>query len=106
MKTKLKIGDQVIVTLGKAKKQVANIISFDNKKNRVFLEGVNLIKKHKKATSPDDPAGIITTEGSIHISNVSYFDGKIPVRLKYKRLEDGKKVRGYISKETQEFVQL
>ena len=108
-KTALKVGDPVYVTTGgnkKAKKQVAGLVGkilrFVPKKHRVVVEGVNFIKRHKKARTATEQGGIITKEGTIHISNVMYYSEKLkrPVRLKSKTMEDGRKVRVYTNPET------
>ena len=67
-----------------------------------------MIKKHKKAVRADDTSGVITKEGQIHLSNLMYYseDIKRPVRLKFEKLEDGKKVRGFINPESKKFQQI
>lgn len=118
-KTNLKVGDTVMVIAGGSGEKRANkgrtgkISAFVGKnKDRVIVEGVNYVSKHKRQTSMQDKATIIQIEAPIHISNVMYYVDKIakPVRLKIKFLEDGKKVRGYINPEgkkgEQEFVQV
>ncbi|MCL4167791.1 UNVERIFIED_CONTAM: hypothetical protein GTU68_059461, partial [Idotea baltica] len=78
------------------KGKTAKIKAFGGrKKDRVILEGLNLITKHKKQTSPQDVGGKISIEASMHISNVMFYVEKIkkPVRLKTQFLDDGKKVR-------------
>lgn len=111
----LKVGDIVMVIAGGNKNKrpikgkTAKIKAFSGrKKDRVILEGLNLITKHKKQTSPQDVAGKISIEASMHISNVLFYVEKIkkPVRLKTQFLEDGKKVRGYIDQDSKEFVQV
>ena len=113
--TSLKKGDAVMVIAGgnketrQIKGKVGKILRFAGwKRNRVVVEGVNLITRHQKAKGPNSPAGKVQREGSIHISNVMYYVEKLkkPVRLKHRVLADGKKVRGYISPETKEFVQI
>ena len=113
--TMLRKGDTVMVlTGGNSKKQkelkgqTGKILRFLPKKNRVVVEGLNMVKRHKRATSPQDSAGIIVKEGSIHISNVMFFSDELkrPVRLKTKRLEDGRKVRGFLNPKTKSFVQI
>lgn len=69
LKTKLKKGDRVKVINGKDSGKEGNILSFLPKKNRVIVEGVNIIKKHQKA-SQMSKGGIIEKEASVHISNV------------------------------------
>ena len=115
LNTRLRKGDTVmVITGGNAKKnrelkgQTGKILKFIPKRDRVIVEGLNVVKRHKRATAMNDAAGIIEKEGSVHISNVMYYseDLKRPVRLKVKRLDDGRKVRGFINPETKKFEQL
>ena len=115
LKTKLKVGDPVMVISGgnKAKGKVSKgqtgrILKFIPKTNRVFVEGVNMIKKHKRAMRSDETSGVISKEGSIHLSNVMYYrdDIKKPLRIKMKSLDNGQKVRGFLNPETKEFEQI
>lgn len=115
MVTRLRKGDTVMVLVGGNSKkqkvlkgQTGKILRFLPKKNRVVVEGLNMIKRHKRAMSPQDSAGIITKEGSVHISNVMFYSEELkrPVRLKSKTLTDGRKVRGYLNPKTKEFIQI
>ncbi|MEN2998419.1 MAG: 50S ribosomal protein L24 [Brevinematia bacterium] len=74
-KTKLKKGDTVIVISGRSKGKVGKIVAFDG--DRVYVEGANLIKKTFRRTRDNPKGGIITTEGSIHISNVMIYNKKL-----------------------------
>jgi large subunit ribosomal protein L24 len=91
---KLKKGDTVKVMSGKEKGKTGKIQSTIVDKERITIEKVNLIKKHKKADAKGK-GGIVEKEGPIHISNVMYLCNKCGkgVRIGYKLLEDGKKVR-------------
>lgn len=113
--TALKKGDPVMILVGGNRKKnkvlkglTGKILRFLPKKNRVVVEGVNFIKKHKRAMSPQDTAGVITKEGSVHISNVMFYaaDLKRPVRVRYKTMQDGRKVRGFTHPETEKFEQI
>lgn len=114
--TKLRVGDPVMIITGgnsqKAtkviKSQTGKVLRFLPKRNRVVVEGLNMIKRHKRAMTSTDTAGIIEKEGSVHISNVMYYSDELkrPVRIKMKRLEDGRKVRGFLHPETKEFEQI
>ena len=115
LSTKLKVGDKVMVLCGGNKKkgktlksQVGKVLRFIPKRERVVVEGLNLIKRHKKAMTSRDTAGIIEKEGSVNISNVMYYSEQLkrPVRIKMKQLENGQKVRGYINPETKAFEQI
>jgi large subunit ribosomal protein L24 len=92
-KYKIKTGDTVIVIAGKDKGKTGNILSVLRSKDRVVVEGVNIVKHHKKATQ-ESPGKIEEKEASIHISNASHLDpdtGK-PTRVKYE-IKDGVKQR-------------
>ncbi|MCB0344781.1 MAG: 50S ribosomal protein L24 [Bdellovibrionales bacterium] len=113
--TRLRQGDPVMVLVGgNAKKnrelkgQTGKILRFIPKRDRVVVEGLNIIKRHKRASMMNEASGILEKEGSVHISNVMYYNEELkrPVRLKVKRLEDGRKVRGFINPETKKFEQL
>ncbi len=113
--TSLKKGDTVMVIAGghktkrPTKGKVGKILRFAGKnKDRVIIEGVNMITRHQKARGPSVPAGKVQREGSIHISNVMFYVEKLKkaVRIRHQILADGKKVRGYISPESKEFVQI
>lgn len=69
----VKKGDTVFVTTGKEKGKTAEIIRVDRKDSRVFLKGINLVKKHVKPAA-GSPGKIESKESSIHISNVMHID--------------------------------
>ena len=111
----LKKGDLVMVIAGghstkrPNKGKVGKILRFAGAEgDRVVVEGINMVTRHLRQTRPEDKAGKVQREGSIHISNVMFYAEKIkqPVRLKTKVLSDGKKVRGYNDPSTKEFVQI
>lgn len=111
----LKVGDTVMVIAGGNKNkrpnkgQTGKIKAFvGKKKDRVIVEGLNLITKHKRPTQPGESGGRIQVEGSIHISNVMFYADAIsrPVRVRKQKLDDGRKVRGYMDPEKKEFVQI
>ena len=64
----VKKGDKVKVISGKDKGQVGTILEAYPKKERVLVEGVNMIKKHSKPTNDNPQGGIITKEAPIHRS--------------------------------------
>jgi large subunit ribosomal protein L24 len=92
--TRLKKGDTVKVIAGKEKGKTGKILSTNLAKERVVVEKLNLIKRHKKADAKGK-GGIVEKEGSIHISNVLYLCNKCGtgVRVGYKIMDDGKKAR-------------
>jgi large subunit ribosomal protein L24 len=94
---KIKKGDEVIVIAGKDKGVTGKVISADPKSDRVVVEGVNMVKRHTRETNQGPrgakEGGIVTKEGSVHVSNVALVvDGK-PTRVGYRTKDDGTKVR-------------
>ncbi len=104
MSFRIKKGDLVQIITGEDKGTRGNVIEVDTKKNRVKVEGVNVIKRHTKPSQMDPQGGIIEKEASIHISNVMLIDKKndAPTRIGVKFLNDGKKVR--VSTKSKELV--
>ncbi len=93
MAAKIKKGDNVIVLAGKDRGKEGEVIQVLPADDRLFVRGVNLIKKHQKQTQTEQ-GGIISKEASLHISNVALKDpstGKA-TRVGFK-IQDGKKVR-------------
>ncbi|MDP9728513.1 large subunit ribosomal protein L24 [Alicyclobacillus tengchongensis] len=91
----VKKGDQVIVISGKDKNKKGQVLAVLPKKNRVIVEGVNVVKRHTKPNPNQPEGGIIEKEASIHASNIMLVDPKTgqATRIGHKFLEDGKKVR-------------
>lgn len=90
----VKKGDKVVVISGKDKGKQGTILAAYPKKNRVLVEGVNIVKKHSKPSQANPQGGILSQEAAIHVSNVMPLDPKSgkPTRVGYK-IENGKKVR-------------
>lgn len=93
-KFKIKKNDNVMVLSGKDAGKTGNVIKIITERDRALVSGVNLVKKHTKATQ-NNQAGIITKEASIHISNIAVVCPKtsVPTKVGFKMLETGKKVR-------------
>lgn len=90
---RVKKNDDVKVISGKEKGKSGRVIRIDHVKNRVLVEGVNMVKKAIRKKKQNDRGGIIDIEASVHISNVMVICKKCgPVRTGYK-LENTKKVR-------------
>ena len=96
---KIKKGDHVIVLAGKDKGVTGTVIAAYPDRDKVLVQGVNMIKKNKKVTNTGvrgaQDGGIITQEAPIHVSNVALVDPetKRPARVGYKINSDGAKVR-------------
>ena len=87
-------GDKVIVIAGKDKGKTGTIQKVDPKSNRVVVEGVNLLKRHKKPTQATPEGSIVEIYAPIDASNVMFVDPKTKkgTRIGHK-LVKGKKVR-------------
>ena len=97
MASRLKIrrDDQVIVICGKDRGKTGRVLRVDPKKERVYVEGLNIVKRHQRPRpGSTDPGGVIEKEGPIHISNVMLLDPQDnkPTRVGIVR-EDGKRFR-------------
>jgi len=93
-KYRIKQGDLVKVLAGKDKGRTGKVLRVVSGEDRVFVEGVNLVKRHQRA-SGEQPGQIIEKEAGLHISNVAFWnaDQSRAVKIGYKINEDGNKVR-------------
>jgi large subunit ribosomal protein L24 len=93
--------DQVIVIGGKDSGKTGRVVRTDPKKDRVFVEHLNMIKRHERPRSVKDAqrggdvGGIVEKEGPIHVSNVMLLDPKDnkPTRVGVRRDKGGKRER-------------
>lgn len=94
MAAKIKKGDKVVVLAGKDKGKEGEVIGVFPQEDRVLVQGVNLVKRHERATQTT-PGGISTREAKLDLSNVALVDPKTgkATRVGFKFLDDGKKVR-------------
>jgi large subunit ribosomal protein L24 len=92
-RTKLKKGDTVEVITGKDKGKQGEIAHVFPKTDKVLINGVNTASKQQRATRANDQGGIIEKDLPIQVSNVMYVHKGNAVRLGYKTLDDGTKVR-------------
>jgi large subunit ribosomal protein L24 len=100
MPLRIKTDDEVIVIGGKDRGKRGKVLRVDPKKNRVYVEGLNIVKRHQRpqqvagAQRNEQVGGVIEKEGPIHISNVMLVDPKDdkPTRIGVK-IEDGKRFR-------------
>ena len=101
-KYNIKKGDTVYVNAGNDKGKTGKVLEVLRDKDRVIVEGVNMVSKHTKPNPKAPQGGIIKQEAGIHISNVNLIDnaGK-PTKVAHKEV-DGKKVR--IAKTTGEEI--
>ena len=98
----VKKGDKVKVITGKDKNKEGVVLAAFPKKDKVIVEGVNVVKKHQKPSQAAPQGGIVEMEAPIHVSNVMVVDSiGVAGRVGYKEV-DGKKVR--VSKKTGEVL--
>jgi large subunit ribosomal protein L24 len=92
---KLKKGDKVIVIAGKAKGESAAIVRVFPTDNMVLLDGINLVKRHRKPSAQNRTGQIIERAMPIHASNVMLVDPKSgkPTRIKISRDDKGSRTR-------------
>jgi large subunit ribosomal protein L24 len=91
---KLKKNDTVLIIAGKDKCKSGKIIKIDHDKQRVIVQGANMVKKTMRKKSAQDQGGIVELEAPIHVSNVAYMTSKGQTsKIGYKFDESGKKVR-------------
>jgi large subunit ribosomal protein L24 len=92
---KLKKGDKVIVIAGKSKGQTGTIAVALPKENRVLIDGVNMVKRHRKPSQTNRSGQIVDKPMTLHASNVQLVDPKTgkPTRIKITRTKDGKRER-------------
>jgi len=72
----LRRGDTVVVIAGKEKGKKGKVLRLLTKKRRVVIERINMVKKHTKPTQANPKGGIFEKEGSVELSNVSFWCGK------------------------------
>ncbi|MBW2559355.1 MAG: 50S ribosomal protein L24 [Deltaproteobacteria bacterium] len=99
----IKKNDTVKVIAGREKGKTGKVLSVTKDKDRILIEKVNLVKKHQKPDATGK-GGIVEKEAPLQVSNVMLVCSKCNtgVRVGYKVLEDGKKVR--VCKKCQELL--
>jgi large subunit ribosomal protein L24 len=97
MPSRIKTDDTVIVIAGKDKGKQGRVLRVDVPNNKIFVEGLNIIKRHQKPSQTSltqQSGGVIEKEAGIHASNVALVDPKDgkPTRVGIE-VVDGKRVR-------------
>ena len=97
MSSRIKTDDQVVVISGKDRGKRGKVLRVEPKRDRLYVEGLNIIKRHQRptqSTRAQQTGGVIEKEGPIHISNVMLIDPKDnkPTRIGIE-MEDGKRFR-------------
>ncbi len=89
-KFKIKSGDTVKVITGDHKGSKGKVIKIIRDKDRVLVEGINLVSKHTKPSTKNPQGGIIKKEAPLHISNVMLLQNDVAVRVGYEFVETTK----------------
>ena len=82
MGIRIRSGDEVVVISGKDRGKTGRVMRVDPKKSRVYVEGLNIVKRHQRPTQvqgadrAETVGGVVEKEGPIHISNVMLVDPK------------------------------
>jgi large subunit ribosomal protein L24 len=97
---RIRTDDQVVVISGKDAGKTGRVVRTDPQRRRVYVEGLNMIKRHERPRSSGDmtkaqAGGIVEKEGPIHASNVMLLDpkGNKGTRVGVRRDDGGKRVR-------------
>jgi large subunit ribosomal protein L24 len=95
MAARIRKGDRVIVITGADRGKRGDVLRVMPKENRAVVQGVNVAKRHTKASGMGNPGGIVEKEATIHLSNIALIDPKLdkPTRIGFRVLENGEKVR-------------
>jgi large subunit ribosomal protein L24 len=99
--------DNVLVISGNARGKTGKVLKVFTERNRVIVEGVNIMKRHSRPSQRNPQGGIVQKEASIHVSNVMLLDPKTnqPTRVGTKLVKDettGKKSRVRVARATGE----
>jgi large subunit ribosomal protein L24 len=97
MAARIRKGDRVVVLTGRDKGRTGEVIEVRPNQDRALVRGINMVKRHQRQTANQE-GGIISKEGSIHLSNLALADPKDgkPTRIGFKFVGEGrdrKKVR-------------
>jgi large subunit ribosomal protein L24 len=76
MKWKVRRGDRVMVMTGRDRGKTGEVIKVLRDRERLFVQGVHMVKKHQRPTQDNPQGRIVEKEASIHISNVMHVDPK------------------------------
>ena len=99
---KIKKGDIVKVISGSYSGKEGRVLKVLNERDRLIVEGINMLKKHMRPNQENQQGAIIEKEGSIHVSNVQLLHNGKGTKVGYQFSKDSKKVR--FSKKTNKVI--
>jgi large subunit ribosomal protein L24 len=90
MAAKIRKGDKVVVLTGRDKGRTGEVVEVRPAEARALVRGINLVKRHQRQTAQQE-GGIISKEGTIHLSNLALADPKDgkPTRVGFKFVGEG-----------------
>ncbi len=92
---RIRTDDNVLVMSGKDKGKKGRVVRVDPKRRKVYVENLNIVKRHQRPRSMNEQGGIIEKEGPIDVSNVALLDPSDdkPTRVGMRKADDGSRVR-------------
>ena len=90
---KIQKGDMVKIISGNDRGKSGRVIKVFPNKDRIIVEGINVVKKHSRPSQENPQGGILEKEMSIHISNAMYLNGDKASKIGIKKLDDGTRTR-------------
>jgi large subunit ribosomal protein L24 len=81
---RIKRGDRVVILTGKDKGGEGKILLVDRKRQRVIVEGKNMVTRHQKQNAKNPQGGLLKKEAPIHVSNVMLLHNGKPTRVGFK----------------------
>ena len=90
---KIRRGDTVQIMSGTDAGKVGRVIKVYLDRDRILVEGVNIVKKHSRPSQENPQGAILEKELSIHVSNAMYLNGNKVTKIGIKRAKDDSKIR-------------
>ncbi len=97
---KVRVGDKVRILAGKDRGKEGKVILTLKKKDKVVVEGINIVKKHMKPNRVNETGGILSVEAPIHVSNVKVIEAKEDKKTTKKALEKDTKAKKTTTKKS------
>jgi large subunit ribosomal protein L24 len=90
MAAKIRKGDKVVLLAGRDKGRTGEVVEVRPAANRAVVRGINMVKRHQRQTAQQE-GGIVSKEGSVHLSNLALADPKDgkPTRVGFKFVGEG-----------------
>lgn len=104
---RIRKGDTVYIRAGQDKGKTGKVLFVNSDKGTVVIEGINMHKKSQRPTQKSPKGGIISIEGSMHISNVALYSSSLsgPTKISMKTIDEGnKKTRVRVCRKTGEQI--